>query len=176
MKYNLSTTKIELSVNKDSLSLIVKVLESEFKTIAKDVSSKEDLLEVKQINPSRLNSDNRKDTTSIRIIPNKDGDGYLIEAETHYRKSFSFYFWDYLWLSVGIFLSFAVPNLLILFLGWHCLCRLVEYYFYFRDESKMKKTIGDSLEKTKQIVENENNKKHGKTENSFLTLFSKKSG
>ena len=173
MKCNLSTS-IALPVSKDSLSLILKVLESEFKKIAKDVSSKEDLLEVKQINPSRLNSGNRKDTTSIRIIPNEDGNGYLIEAETHYRKSFSFFFWDYLGLSFGIVLSFAVPNLLLFFLGWHCLCRLVEYYFYFRDESNMKKKIGDSLESAKQIVENDNNKKHGKTVNSILTLFSKK--
>ena len=114
MKYNCSIS-IATPVNKDSLSSAVRILEGEFREIAKNVTVKNNTLNVKQIRTSVFNSGNRRDTTAIELIPNAAKDGYAIEVETCYKKTLSFYFWDYSAFLIGVVLCFAVhavPGLL----------------------------------------------------------------
>ena len=148
-------------MNKDSQLSIAKALENEFTEIAKNVTVKKNKIKAGQIKTSAWNYGNRKDTTSIRIVENANKDGYVIEAETCYKKTISFYFWDYLFFSIGVvfcFVAHAIPWLLLFFIGWHCFCRFMEYRIYSKDETNMKNLINRSLNQAKQIVENDLNR------------------
>ena len=152
-----SSIEIESTVSRDSLFSIMKTTEEEFKKVSKTVSRKKDMLLVKQLERSLLGKESRKDTSRITFKSNAERNGYVVEIETRYKKTISFYFWDYLVLFLGVIVSLINPvsfALLLFFLGWHCLWRLIAYRIYSGDESKMKNMIDSTLNNIKQNVEN----------------------
>lgn len=152
-----STVKIKSKVSKDTQSFIMKTIEVEFKKVSKSVSTKKNRMKIKQVASSVWGMGYLKDVSTIVLSSDENCNGYVIETETRYKKTISFYFWDYLCFSIMIIAWFRFPFCLeglIGILGWLILWRLIAYFVYFGDESNMKETINNTLNTVKQTIEN----------------------
>ena len=151
-----SIIKIKSKVCKDTQSFIIKTIEEEFKKVSKSVSIKKNRMKIKQINSSAWGIKYLKDISTIELSTDEDSNGYVIETETHYKKTISFYFWDYLCFSIMIMAWLRFPfclEELMAIIGWLILWRLIAYFVYFGDESTMKRAIKNTLNTVKQAIE-----------------------
>ena len=151
------TVKIKSKVSKGTQSFIMKTIEKEFRKVSKSVSTKKNRMKIKQIASSVWGMRYLKGISTITLSSDENRNVYVIETETRYKKTISFYFWDYLCFSVMILAWFRFPfclEELIGILGWLILWRLIAYFVYFGDESNLKETINNTLNTVKQAIEN----------------------
>ena len=161
MKYT-SSIEIRTSVNKDSMSFLLKTLEYEFEKISKTVSIKKDQLEIRQLKRSFLGLEFRKDTSTIMLWANTEKTGYIVEMETSYKMKLFFRIENYLLLLISVITDLVIfksPILFLFFVGWFLLWDYLEKHIYNKDVSKMTIMINDTLTTVKQIVENEDKQK-----------------